>query len=389
MNIGLFSDTYIPEINGVATSVNSLYKILKKYGHNVYVITTSDKKEVTFENDIIRIPGVELKKLYGYRMAFVFNSKAFKIIKNLHLDVVHVNTEFGIGKFGFIVASRLKIASVYTYHTMYEDYTYYMTKGYFDRVSKWVIREFCKTNMVRANEIITPSEKTKVYLRSIGIESYINVVPTGFDISGFANIDKNCEYLQTFKEKYKLSDKSKILLCLGRLAKEKSFDIVIDGYKQFKETFNYDTKLLFVGDGPAASSLKRQAERLGLKDDVIFVGKVPQKETKYFYALADVFLNASVSETQGLTFMEAMAGGDIILCRFDNNLIGIINNKINGFFFIDADDFKYKLKEILELEEEKKKEILDNALKSIDGFGENSFYNNIIEVYTRAIRRNW
>src|SRR5574344_186547 len=191
MNIGLFSDTFVPEINGVATSVNSLFTLLKKYGNNCYVITTGTETKVTFKDNVLRIPGLELKGLYGYRASFVYNAEAFKIIQSLKLDVIHINTEFGIGQFGFLVASKLEIPSVYTYHTMYEDYTYYATKGYFDRFSKWAIREFDKACMNRANEIISPSEKTKIYIKSIGVEKYINIVPTGFDFTRFLKTEEH------------------------------------------------------------------------------------------------------------------------------------------------------------------------------------------------------
>lgn len=221
MNIAIFSDTYLPEINGVATSVNSLFKLLKKYGHNVYVVTTSNDKKVTFEDYILRIPGFELKKLYGYRASFFYNKTAFKILKDLNLDLVHINTEFGISQFGFIVSNKLNIPSVYTYHTMYEDYTYYATKGYFDRFSKRAIREFGKTCMNRATEIISPSNKTLNYIRSIGVEKYVNVVPTGFDFSRFSKNEDNLNKTKGLKEKLGIPKNTKILLCLGRLAKEK------------------------------------------------------------------------------------------------------------------------------------------------------------------------
>ena len=105
--------------------------------------------------------------------------------------------------------------------------------------------------------------------------------------------------------------------------------------------------------------------------------------------ISDVFLNASISETQGLTFMEAMASSLLVLCRFDNNLVGVIDNNKTGFFFQDINDFSNKLDYVLNLDESAKDKIKQNAFNSIDAFSEKTFYNNIIEVYKRAIRRNW
>ena len=363
MNICLFSDSYLPEINGVATSVNSLYKLLKSYGHNVRVVTTTDQKDVVIEGDVIRIPGITLKKIYGYKLSNIYNSKAFKYLKTLHLDVIHINSEFGIGQFGFIVASILNCATVYTYHTMYEEYTYYITKGYFDRFSKWVIREYAKDCMERATEIISPSEKTKNYIRSIGINKYVNVVPTGFNFSRFQDVDQLDPKVLEIKRKYNIGEDDRVLICLGR--KEGYIRVKID------------------------DELKDLSSKLNLNDNIIFVGKVNQDETQYYYRTAEVFLNASTSETQGLTFMEAMASNLLVLCRFDNSLLGVINNNVNGFFYIDEDDFKDKLNSVLNLDKEKVEKIKSNALSSIDKFTDKTFYSNIIEVYNRARRRSW
>ena len=357
MNIGLFSDTFYPEINGVATSVYSLFNLLKKRGHNCYVITTGDDKNVTFSGNVIHIPGIKLKHLYDYKASPIFSSEAYRIIETLHLDIIHVNTEFFIGQFGFISASKLGIPVVYTYHTMNEDYTYYATKGYFDRFSKWTIREFDRSCMLRANEIIAPSEKTLNYLEFIGIEKYINIVPTGFDFARFTNVTKKDPKVKEIQKKYNLGDK-KVLLCLGRMAKEKSFDAIIKFYKKYLDQYNdKETVLLFVGNGPQKEELENLSEDLGISKKCIFVGNVPLEDTPYYYKCADVFLSASTSETQGLTFMEAMASKLPILCRFDNNLIGIIDNNTTGFFFLEASDFIYKLHNIVYLSNKESEKI--------------------------------
>lgn len=390
MNIAIFSDTYLPEINGVATSVNSLFKLLTKYGHNAYVVTTSKDKEVTFVNNILRVPGLELKKLYDYRASFFFNKKAFDILKGLNLDLVHINTEFGISQFGFIVASNLHIPSVYTYHTMYEDYTYYATKGYFDRFSKWAIREFGKSCMNRCTEIISPSNKTLTYIKSIGVEKYVNVVPTGFDFHRFLKTQENLNKTSGLREQLGISKSTKILLCLGRLAKEKSYDVLIRGFKRYIDEYgDNDLIMLFVGDGPEKEMLEQMSSQLNISQYTKFIGKVDHSEVPNYYLISNLFLSASISETQGLTFMEAMSSCLPVLCRFDNNLVGVINNNKTGFFFIDENDFAEKLNKIFSLTPSELEFVTNNALTSIDKFSEQNFYSNIIEVYKRAIRRNW
>lgn len=392
MNIALFSDTYVPEVNGVATSVASLFKSLSKRGHQVYVVTTGNGAEnVEFKDNIIKIKGFELKKLYGYRLSPLFSNEAFKILETLKLDIIHINTPFTIGQFGFQVASRLDIPVVYTYHTMLEDYTYYATKGYFDRFSKWTIREFSKSDMERSTEIIAPSDKTLNYLRSIGVKKYINVVPTGFDFSRFTDLKKDDLKVFKIKKSLNIKEDSKVLLCLGRVAKEKSFDVILRGYAEYLSRYKDDINslILFVGDGPQLESLKELAKLLNIDERIRFIGKVPVNETQYYYRCSDLFLSASTSETQGLTFMEAMASYVLIFCAFDNNLVGIIENGQTGFFFSDESEFPTKLHEILSLDDSKLALIKEQAFKSIDKFSEKNFYDNIIKVYERAIRRSW
>ena len=121
MNIALFSDTYPPEINGVATSTFNLRKTLVEHGHNVIVVTTNPfSKYVTYQDGILRIPGIKLKALYGYRMSMFYNKKAMDILSSFHPEVVHCQTDAGIGIFGGLVASKFHIGSVYTFHTMIE-----------------------------------------------------------------------------------------------------------------------------------------------------------------------------------------------------------------------------------------------------------------------------
>lgn len=391
MNIALFSDTYPPEINGVATSTRSLFQTLVANGHQALVITTNpSSKEVTYIDGILRIPGAELKKLYGYRMSWIFNSKAMQIIRAFQPDVVHIQTDAGIGIFGHIVTRLLKLPKVYTYHTMYEDYTHYATKGYFDRFAKSAIRTFSKSIISGVDEFIIPSVKTKDYMRYIGVDTYINIVPTGTDFSKFARENINQEKLAGIVAKYKPDPSVTTLLVLGRVAKEKSIDVCLKVYAAFLKTKpRRKTQLLVVGGGPALEELRLLAEELGISKSTTFVGRVLPDEVQYYYRLGDFFLCASLTETQGLTFMEAMASDLAVITRYDTNLIGVINDGETGFFYQSEDDFPSVLEKVLSLSPAKLKTITKKAKEGIAPYSIETFYDNIIKVYRRAIRKKW
>ena len=141
MKIGIFTDTYYPELNGVATSCESLFNVLKKEGHEVYLFCPGKKTHYDKDSHILRIHGLFLKRLYGYRLVAPFKSKVTKFIKELHLDLIHINTEYGVGLIGVRCSKKYNIPIVYTYHTNLEEYTYYITKGFLDNEAKRLLRK--------------------------------------------------------------------------------------------------------------------------------------------------------------------------------------------------------------------------------------------------------
>jgi 1,2-diacylglycerol 3-alpha-glucosyltransferase len=187
MRIAIFSDTYPPQINGVATSTYNLVKTLRDRGEEVLLITvnTNDKEKTVINNDEIYIPGLVLKKLYGYRIAWIYNSKVFKYVKNWKPDIIHYQTDGPLGIFARIVSKKLKLPIVYTYHTWYADYTHYATKGYFDRFAKKMVQLYSLALAKNTTEFIAPTKKSKESLRMFGADAAIRIVPTGSDFSLF------------------------------------------------------------------------------------------------------------------------------------------------------------------------------------------------------------
>ena len=390
MRVGIFTDTYPPEINGVATSCEMLKKTLEKHGHEVFVVTTNpftNKMEV--KDHILRIPGILLKKLYNYRLAGLFHPKVTKIIKSWDLDIIHTQTEGGVGLYARMLAPLFKLPLVYTYHTMYVDYTYYVTKGVMDQSVKTIVKKISKVLCETCDEFTTPSEKTKNALRGYGVERYINVVPNGIDLDRFEVSEENTERIKEYRKEHGLED-TKILLSLGRVAKEKSIDVLLKGYALYlKKSPSIKTKLFIVGDGPDKANLEKLAYDLKITDYVEFVGKVPYKDVPFYYQLADLYLSASTSETQGLTFVEAIASKTLVLCRFDENLIEVIKENQTGFYFGDEESFAFKLEKVLSLDKEEKNKIIEKAYMENKKYSLESFYLNMKEVYERARRKKW
>lgn len=391
MNIALFTDTYPPFINGVSTSCYNLAKTFREHGHRVIVVTprtTNGKLE--FKDDIIYMPGFELKNLYGFRATRLYDKNVCKILKENNIELIHNQTDATVGIFARRAARRLKLPIVYTYHTSYEDYTYYATHGVLDRVAKKVVRAYSRGIATRATEFITPSIKTKDFMRSVGTDIYINVIPTGIDFSLFSMERFDKEKAEAFKKEHGIDEDTKVVLLLGRVAKEKSMDVSINYFASYVKTHpEQKVKMIVVGDGPQRSELELLTHELHISHLVDFIGFVSAQEVPFYYHLADVFNSASITETQGLTFMEAMSANTIVLARFDDNLTDTIIDGETGFFFTDEASYISKLEKIFSLKEEERNRLNENSARVIDIYSMDKFYSNVLEVYKRAIRKYW
>jgi len=383
MRIGIFTDTFLPDINGVATSSSILRNELLKHGHEVFVVTTELPEGSDYPEDdtILRLPGIEFKRLYGYRISNIYSFKGMKEIKNANLDVIHIQTEFGIGIFGKIVGEILNIPVIYTYHTLYEDYTHYISSGVIiEPIMKKIVSTFSRIYGDNCTELIVPSDKTKDILVEYGIDKDIHVIPTGLELDKFNPQNKNKELIKSIIEEYSLKDEYKVLF-LGRVAKEKSIDILIDAFKIVKDR-KLNAKLIIVGGGPSLDDLKQQALHLGVEDYVVFTGPKPAEQVPSFYHVSDIFACASITETQGLTFIEAMASGIPVLARHDKNLEEIIIDERNGYYFNDANGLADLIEKTMN---EDRNVIKENAIMDARKFGSEIFCEKVVEVYQSAI----
>lgn len=393
MRIGLFCDTYPPDINGVATATKNLFDILTQMGHDVYVITTNfaGEKKISEKDHVIRIPGIVMKKLYSYRAAGIFNRKVYMYLQRKGFDIIHVQTEAGIGTFGRLVASFLEVPFVYTYHTMYTDYAFYL-KEYFpvsEKVGELIMSAFSKNWALAPDQTITTSNKTKDALIKFGVDRYINVIPNGFDFKTMEinEIDKN--KIEEIRKRFSL-DKGTSMVVVGRLGKEKGLDFLIRCFKRLKEETNLNPRLLIVGEGGYKPELQKLVKRLGLDENVFFVGSVPHEQVKLYYRACDLTLSGSLSETQGLTIAESMATRSIVLVREDSNFKPLVEDGKTGFFFQDEESFVNRVKTFNSLSKEQKDKLgnqaflKDQELNSLEAFGRSVEY-----VYKKARRDFW
>lgn len=378
MNIGLFTDTYYPELNGVANSVFLLKKELEKKGHNVYVITTKTPGAPANEKGVYRVPSKSCSFVPERRVGLMYHPKIAMKIHKMKLDIIHTNTEFAIGMFGRIMAKELLVPVVHTYHTIYEDYTHYIKKYISkDNRAKFVARQFSKFSVRGAEELIVPTEKVAELMRQYGVKPDINVIPTGIDLTRFGERDT-----EAVRRKYRralgISENSKVVLYLGRVSEEKNIDEVMGYLDRYMEQ-NADVVFLVIGDGPYKATLEKKAKALKHKKQMIFAGAKPWDEICHYYQVADVFVSASTSETQGLTYIEALASGLPVVARTDQCLEGVLFSGENGYTFESEEDFTKGLDAVLK--NEAKIPYQQNALNSVKQFSTEQFATKVENIY--------
>ena len=388
MNIALFSDTYLPDINGVATSTHILRNELVKHGHNVLIVTTILPADSDYQDDeyVLRLPGLDLKKLYGYRASNIYSFRGMKELKDFDVNLIHIQTEFGIGIFGKIAGEILNVPVCYTYHTMWSDYSHYITHGNIkavDLAAKKVIEKISKIYGDSCSQLIVPSQKTANALKEYGISNAINVIPTGLVLEHFQKDYINKDKVSEIQKQYHLENKF-VVTFLGRIAPEKSVNFLINAIEKVVQVKSHIV-LMIVGGGPQLDELKEIVEKKQLTDSIIFTGPQIAKDVPSFYHVSSLFVSASITETQGLTFIEAMASGIPVLARYDKNLEGVIVNGRNGFFFETEDEL---VRLILELEEIDRTELIHHAIADSMEFSSEKFYKRIINVYQKALSKH-
>lgn len=392
MNIAIITDTYFPDINGVASSIYTLAIALRKRGHRVYVFVTSENnspvvRRVGKNPPVFRIPSIPMLLVRPYRTTMPFSFRLVQILKRLKIDIIHTQTEFSMGLVGLSSSMTLHLPIVHTYHTMLEDYTHYILGGKVTKIitpnsARWFSKKFCNV----PTGLIVPTEKVKNALRSYGVTKPIYVIPTGIDVSPFNRANFKEEDIAALRQKYGIKPDEKILLSLGRVAFEKSIDKIIDEVPAICEKQS-NVRVLIVGDGPALNDLKAQAEKLGVSDKVIFAGAAPYAEIGKYYQLGNAFISCSTSETQGLTYYEAMAAGLPVIARKDDAVNELFKDGENARLFRDENEIPDIVSDIFR-DPVTAERYSESAERTVATFSAETFAGRVEEAYMNAIARH-
>ncbi len=366
MNIAFFTDAYYPRINGVAVSVRSYATKLAEMGHSVCIVCCNygdgeDKKDKNKKRSFLQDDELHPNlKIYRISSINVFVSKEDKSAKlsawhdvkhtmdAFKPDIVHINSEFMVGYFGLIYSRHRNIASVYTFHTLWEDYVDGYIKFMPVYPAKKIAKEFIKFYLKRANILIAPTVNIANVIKSYGIERDAKILPTG--IPQALDVKKLNVRPLFFNQLHTLLprvQKKHVLLYVGRVVKEKNLDFLFPVLAEVKKTFK-DTVLVFVGGGPELDNLKEKAKKTGYARDIVFAGYRSREELAYFYSVTDVFVFPSKTETQGLVTLEAMMAGVPVVAIGERGTLDVMKGDNGGFMVKeDVNEFSQRVLELL------------------------------------------
>ncbi|MEY8386087.1 glycosyltransferase family 4 protein [Oscillospiraceae bacterium 38-13] len=339
MKILITSDWYIPAVNGVVTSVKNLRRELELRGHEVRILTLSQSRRSYERDGVTYLGSVAAGLIYpGARLRTALAGRWVRKLVEWGPDVVHSQCEFSTFFLARRIAEELNIPLVHTYHTVYEDYTHYFSPSV--HFGKKAAAVFTRWAASHTDCLIAPTGKVRMLLQGYGVSKPVFVVPSGIDLRHFRSGPDPLRSA-VLRASMDIPQDRTILVFVGRLAEEKRVDELL----RFRANMGPGgVTLLLVGDGPDRERLESVAAGLGLEaPDVVFAGMVPAEQVADWYQLGDLFVSASTSETQGLTYAEALAAGVPVLCRADPCLLGVVRDGENGWQYHSEAEFRQRL----------------------------------------------
>ncbi|UCD83463.1 MAG: glycosyltransferase [Deltaproteobacteria bacterium] len=348
MNIVFFTNNFFPRVSGVAVSIDFLCRALNELGHRTLVFAPDYVNNNDREDKFIyRAKSLNIIPSWlSVPLPMFDHTKIINSLIEFNPDVVHVHHPFLMGKTGMRLAHSNNIPLVFTYHTLYYEYllNYFSSNSQvFEKAIYKRIADFSN----QCNLVIAPTKQIKQYLSHFGVETQIEVVPTGIDLHIF-NKDYQPSELDKIRSELKINSSDKVLLFVGRMAREKNVSLLLEALKEILKRF-VNLVLLMVGKGVQIRKLQREAARLNIDKNVIWMGFQERNRLPLLYKLADLFLFPSVTDTQGIVLYEALAASIPIIAVRSLAAETIVDDRKNGLLSDDdPQDFAEKVTFALE-----------------------------------------
>jgi glycosyltransferase involved in cell wall biosynthesis len=381
MKILMLSNNYLPHTSGVGTSITRTTRNLELLGHDVELVVPDYPKYFEPNPKIHRVPSVPFAEpliplpIPGKRLVR-------QIVEHFKPDLLHTHHPFLLGKTALHIAKEKNIPIVMTYHSMYEEYIHYIPLLPESILKNSVIRKVKKV-ADQMNAIVAPSESIFKILHERKFKSPVHIIPTGINPEYFIAPQGARTITRTG---WNVNEKDIVIISFARLAPEKNFELLLQAFARIlKETSA--VKLVLGGDGPAKTDLEKMAKKLGIEKSTIFTGEIPHENVSQFLAGGDIFAYSSLSETQGLVTLEALASGlPTVVTDAPGNRDAVQNNVCGLISDTDLESFSSALMKLV-FEKDLRTKLAGNARKRAEEFSETKMAKKMESLYKSLLEK--
>lgn len=318
LHVCLVTETYPPEINGVAMTLQRFVTGLIRKGHHVSLVRprqqTYDRPGCCTDPAVTLVTGIPVPGYKGLHLGFSSSLRLRRIWENKRPAVIYIATEGPLGFAALKAAKKLEIPVISGFHTNFHSYTKHYHAGIIKSVVLGVLRKFHNDTA----GTLVPSPDLHHGLIDKGFKN-VHIVSRGVDCDLFSPVHRS----ESIRSAWSVSESDPVVLYVGRLAVEKNIDLFLSTYRKMKQASN-NLKAVIIGDGPLYKKLAHE------NPDVIFCGMQRGRKLAAFYASADIFLFPSETETFGNVLLEAMAS-ELAVVAYDYAAARIhLSNGQNG-----------------------------------------------------------
>lgn len=384
LRIGLFTDTYAPQVNGVSISLQMISEGLKKRGHQVTIFAPKFPGYKDNEPNVMRLPSLKYLNNPPIYVAVLGTPRSTWSLTRKHFDVLHAHSPLSVGLLAYFTASTKNLPLIYTYHTSITDYTHYVKFIGGTSLVKYAAGWFSATSTNLGDQIVVPSPKFHRLLLEQKVRKPIHLIPNGIELGMFRAAKKP----GSLRSRLGVDAEAPILLTVGRMDPEKRLDFVIDAFVKVLER-HPTARLVFAGDGGARKGLEEKVSKISAKDRIHFLGMVNRADLPDVFHDATMFLSASTTEVHPISVIEAIASGLPMVAVEDEAFEGMIENDENGYMVkLDVDVFADTIANLL-ADDEKLKRFGKHSAKLSEKYSIEGQVRALEKLYVEAILQNW
>jgi 1,2-diacylglycerol 3-alpha-glucosyltransferase len=382
MHIANFTNTYLPVVSGVVRSVRSFRDELTRQGHNVFIFAQEHAEHVDDDPFIFRYPSLSLPIGMDIPAAIPLSPFMDRLFPTLKLDVIHTHHPFLLGQTAATKAQELNLPLVFTFHTQYREYTHYVpfSADTVQNFLKNAVDHWLQDFMRRCQHIIIPSESMReILITQYGLKDNFTVIPTGIDLEAYRTASG--EKIR----KRRHWENNTVMISVGRLAPEKNWPFLLQAAALVLKDFP-QFRLALIGDGPEKKNLEALAKELGIAKRVTFLGAISFADIPDYMKAANLFGFASITETQGLATLEAMAAGLPVVAVDASGTRDILKHGQQGYLVDNSPEaLAAGIKKLL-ASPERMQRFAEAACKKAQTFNIQGLTEKLLDVYEQAAR---